>query len=191
MSRIPKKDVWDKLSIVSSMVSNLIIIAGGIIFTYFYQERTSRELLLIQKNQNRMKEFEIVSDLIQKVSNSDENTKKNIIETVAFYAGKEAARKIQVTGITKKREMVAHVEWSYSPPVDPPIVGYRVYMVNESGSADVLVAETMNPLATSMDFPVLLSENHTTNFVLTALYSDGTETSRSEPFSHKEVEVER
>lgn len=68
-----------------------------------------------------------------------------------------------------------HIEWGYTPPSEPAVTGYRLY--NEGASA----CETQNPLATSMDCSVSLTQD-TTNFTLTALFSDGSESPHSAPF---------
>lgn len=68
-----------------------------------------------------------------------------------------------------------HIEWGYTPPSEPAVTGYRLY------KEGVSACETQNPLATSMDCSVSLTQD-TTNFTLTALFSDGSESPHSAPF---------
>ncbi|WP_319548580.1 PKD domain-containing protein [Desulfogranum marinum] len=68
-----------------------------------------------------------------------------------------------------------HIEWGYTPPSEPAVTGYRLY------KEGTFTCETQNPLATSMDCSVSL-EQDTTNFTLTALFDDGSESPHSASF---------
>ena len=68
-----------------------------------------------------------------------------------------------------------HIEWGYTPPSDPPLSGYNLY---QEGT---LICTTNNPEATAMDCDVSL-EKDSTNFTLTAIFSDGSESPHSAPF---------
>ncbi|MBM9513983.1 PKD domain-containing protein [Desulfogranum marinum] len=68
-----------------------------------------------------------------------------------------------------------HIEWGYTPPSEPAVTGYRLY------KEGTFSCETQNPLATSMDCSVSL-EQDTTNFTLTALFDDGSESPHSASF---------
>ena len=69
-----------------------------------------------------------------------------------------------------------HVEWGYTPPSEPAVSGFKLYQEG------VFACQTQDPAATSMDCQVTLSAA-TTNFTLTAAFSDGTESPHSAPFS--------
>jgi len=69
-----------------------------------------------------------------------------------------------------------HVEWGYTPPSEPAVTGYKLY---QEGA---LVCETREPTATTMDCSVDLT-TATTNFTLTATFSDYTESPHSAPFA--------
>ena len=69
-----------------------------------------------------------------------------------------------------------HVEWGYTPPSEPAVTGYKLYQEG------VFVCETDAPTATAMDCTVTLT-TATTNFTLTATFSDGTESPHSAPFA--------
>ena len=69
-----------------------------------------------------------------------------------------------------------HVEWGYTPPSEPAVIGFKLY---QEGA---FACQVQNPDATSMDCQVTLSAA-TTNFTLTAAFSDGTESPHSAPFT--------
>ena len=69
-----------------------------------------------------------------------------------------------------------HVEWGYTPPSTPAVTGFKLY---QEGTFACL---NNDPAATSMDCQVTLTAD-TTNFTLTATFSDGTESPHSAPFS--------
>ena len=69
-----------------------------------------------------------------------------------------------------------HVEWGYTPPSEPAVIGYNLYQEG------VFVCKTDTPTATTMDCSVDLA-TATTNFTLTATFSDGTESPHSAPFA--------
>jgi PKD repeat protein len=69
-----------------------------------------------------------------------------------------------------------HVEWGYTPPSEPAVSGFKLY---QEGA---LACQVQNPEATSMDCQVTLT-GATTNFTLTATFSDGTESPHSAPFT--------
>jgi PKD repeat protein len=69
-----------------------------------------------------------------------------------------------------------HVEWGYTPPSEPEVTGFKLYQEGTS------VCQTQNPNATAMDCEVTLTAA-TTNFTLTATFSDGTESPHSAPFA--------
>ena len=68
-----------------------------------------------------------------------------------------------------------HVEWGYTPPSEPAVTGFKLY---QEGA---FACQTQDPAATAMDCEVTLSAE-TTNFTLTATFSDGTESPHSAPF---------
>lgn len=68
-----------------------------------------------------------------------------------------------------------HVEWGYTPPTSPEVTGYKLY---QEGA---LACQTQDPNATAMDCQVSLAKD-TTNFTLTATFSDSTESPHSAPF---------
>ncbi|MBM9538468.1 PKD domain-containing protein [Desulfobulbus alkaliphilus] len=67
------------------------------------------------------------------------------------------------------------VEWGYTPPSQPAVTGYKLY---QEGT---LACQVHDPNATSMGCQVTLIKD-TTNFTLTATFSDGTESPHSAPF---------
>lgn len=67
------------------------------------------------------------------------------------------------------------VEWGYTPPSKPAVTGFKLY--NKGAS----VCQTKKPKATAMDCTVALNAD-TTDFTLTATFSDGTESPHSAPF---------
>jgi PKD repeat protein len=69
-----------------------------------------------------------------------------------------------------------HVEWGYTPPSEPAVIGFKLY---QEGA---FACQVQNSDATSMDCQVTLSAA-TTNFTLTAAFSDGTESPHSAPFT--------
>ena len=68
-----------------------------------------------------------------------------------------------------------HVEWGYTPPTTPAVTGYKLY---QEGA---LACQTQDPNATAMDCQVSLTQD-TTNFTLTATFSNNTESPHSAPF---------
>ena len=68
-----------------------------------------------------------------------------------------------------------HVEWGYTPPSTPAVTGFKLYQEGAN------VCQTQEPSATAMDCTVTLTAD-TTNFTLTATFSDGTESPHSAPF---------
>lgn len=69
-----------------------------------------------------------------------------------------------------------HVEWAYTPPSDPAVSGYKLY------KEGAFACQTLQPAATSMDCTVSLT-TATTQFTLTALFNDNTESPHSAPFA--------
>jgi len=69
-----------------------------------------------------------------------------------------------------------HVEWGYTPPSEPTIIGYNLYQEG------ILACQTQDSHATFMDCQVTLTAP-TNNFTLTAAFSDGTESPHSAPFA--------
>lgn len=69
-----------------------------------------------------------------------------------------------------------HVEWGYTPPGTPSVTGYKLY---QEGA---LACQTQDPAATVMDCQVTLVAT-TTNFTLTATFSDNTESPHSAPYT--------
>jgi len=69
-----------------------------------------------------------------------------------------------------------HVDWSYTPPSESVVSGFKLYQEG------VFACETHDSTATAMDCPVTLTTT-TTNFTLTATFSDGTESPQSTPFA--------
>ncbi|PIE60382.1 MAG: hypothetical protein CSA31_02340, partial [Desulfobulbus propionicus] len=87
-----------------------------------------------------------------------------LLTAYCFYATSAAAT-----------DQSIHIEWGYTPPSEPAVSGFKLY---KEGSA---ACEIQNPYATSMDCTVSL-EQDTTNFTLTALFEDGSESPHSAPF---------
>ena len=69
-----------------------------------------------------------------------------------------------------------HVEWGYTPPSEPAVTGFQLYQEGVS------VCQVQDGDATSMDCSVSLTTNPT-QFTLTALFTDGTESPHSSPFT--------
>ncbi|MBM9538470.1 PKD domain-containing protein [Desulfobulbus alkaliphilus] len=67
------------------------------------------------------------------------------------------------------------VEWGYTPPSQPAVTGFNLY---QEGTK---TCQTTQAQATSMACQVTLTKP-TTNFTLTATFSDGTESPHSAPF---------
>ena len=70
-----------------------------------------------------------------------------------------------------------HVEWGYTPPIEPAVTGFKLY---QEGSA---VCQVDDSSATSIDCDVTLTAE-TTNFTLTAMFIDGTESPHSSPYAY-------
>jgi len=68
-----------------------------------------------------------------------------------------------------------HIEWGYTPPSEPAVVGFNLYQEG------VLACQARESTATAMDCQVTLSVA-TTSFTLTAVFSDDTESPHSAPF---------
>ena len=69
-----------------------------------------------------------------------------------------------------------HVEWGYTPPSEPAVAGFKLYQEG------VFACQTMTPTATSLDCSVSLT-GATTEFTLTAVFNDGSESPHSSPFA--------
>ncbi len=69
-----------------------------------------------------------------------------------------------------------HVEWGYTAPSAPAVTGYKLY---QEGT---LACQVQDPNAIAMDCSVTLTAA-TTNFTLTATFSDSTESPQSAPFA--------
>lgn len=69
-----------------------------------------------------------------------------------------------------------HVEWGYTPPSEPAVTGFKLYQEGVSA------CQVQDPNATAMDCEVTLTAA-TTNFTLTASFSDSTESPHSAPFA--------
>lgn len=67
------------------------------------------------------------------------------------------------------------VEWGYTPPTSPALTGYKLY---QEGT---FACQSKDPKAATMDCQVSLIKD-STNFTLTAVFSDGTESPHSAPF---------
>lgn len=70
-----------------------------------------------------------------------------------------------------------HVEWGYTAPSSPAVTGFKLY---QEGA---LACQTQNPNAKTLDCQVSLTKD-TTNFTLTATFSDNTESPHSAPFPY-------
>ena len=68
-----------------------------------------------------------------------------------------------------------HVEWGYTKPAEPVVIGYRLY------KEGIFVCETHDPDATAMDCDVNIVKRPET-FTLTASFNDGTESPHSAPY---------
>jgi hypothetical protein len=73
-----------------------------------------------------------------------------------------------------------HVEWGYTPPSDPTVIGFNLYREGE------FVCQVMDAYASAMDCTVSLIAD-TTNFTLTASFSDNTESPHSAPFAFNQA----
>lgn len=69
-----------------------------------------------------------------------------------------------------------HVEWGYTPPSEPAVTGFKLYQEG------VFACQTMKPTAASLDCTVSLT-GATTEFTLTAVFNDGSESPHSSPFA--------
>jgi len=69
-----------------------------------------------------------------------------------------------------------HIEWGYTPPSEPAVTGFKLYQEGVSA------CQVQDPNATAMDCEVTLTAA-TTNFTLTASFSDSTESPHSAPFA--------
>ena len=69
-----------------------------------------------------------------------------------------------------------HIEWGYTPPAEPTVTGYTLYQTGEK------VCFFPGSSTRSGDCSVTLVSK-TTNFTLTANFSDGTESPHSAPFA--------
>jgi PKD repeat protein len=77
-----------------------------------------------------------------------------------------------------------HVEWGYTPPSEPTVTGFKLYQEG------VFVCQIQDPNASAMDCEVTLTAA-TTNFTLTASFSDGTESPHSAPFPFTSADTTR
>lgn len=69
-----------------------------------------------------------------------------------------------------------HIEWGYTPPNEPAVTGFKLYQEG------VFACQIQDPNATAIDCEVTLTAA-TTNFTLTASFSDSTESPHSAPFA--------
>ncbi|MDD2465513.1 MAG: PKD domain-containing protein [Desulfobulbus sp.] len=69
-----------------------------------------------------------------------------------------------------------HIEWGYTPPSEPAVIGFKLY---QEGA---VACQVKDSTATAMDCEVTLYSNPT-NFTLTAMFADGTESPHSAPFA--------
>ena len=69
-----------------------------------------------------------------------------------------------------------HIEWGYTPPVDPAVSGFKLYQEG------VYACQTTNANARDMDCNVTITKP-TTDYTLTAAFIDGTESPHSSPFA--------
>jgi len=79
-------------------------------------------------------------------------------------------------GIAKAESRSIHIEWGYTPPTEPEVTGFRLY---QEGEAVCIFAGAET---TAGDCTVELTEQ-ITNFTLTAMFSDSTESPHSAPFA--------
>ncbi|MBV5347807.1 hypothetical protein JZU46_06300 [bacterium] len=75
-----------------------------------------------------------------------------------------------------------HIEWGYTPPSSPAVIGFKLYQEG------VPVCQVILSTSSAMDCFVSLTKK-TTNFTLTALFSDATESPQSAqfPFTNDDV----
>ncbi|SDB12195.1 hypothetical protein SAMN05660653_00582 [Desulfonatronum thiosulfatophilum] len=83
---------------------------------------------------------------------------------------------VPISPIFANDTVTLHVEWDYSPPESGQVLGYRLY-INDHPEA---ICETHN-LSKEMQC-VITAPIGTTSFSMTALFSDGSETSHSIPY---------
>jgi len=84
------KDSWDKLSVIATIISSVLIATVGLAFTYFYQTAESKNRELVRKQQDRheterakLRELELVARLLPELgSEQDESTKKRALLTI-------------------------------------------------------------------------------------------------------------
>jgi len=69
-----------------------------------------------------------------------------------------------------------HVEWGYTPPSKPKVAGYKLY------KEGAFACQEMKPMARAMDCTVSLTAQ-STDFTLTAVFDDGTESPHSAPLA--------
>lgn len=69
-----------------------------------------------------------------------------------------------------------HIEWGYTPPSAPAVIGYKLYQEN------VPACQVMLYTAANMDCFVALTKKVTT-FTMTALFDDDTESPHSSPYA--------
>lgn len=69
-----------------------------------------------------------------------------------------------------------HVEWEYTPPIDLEVTGFRLYQEG------IRVHDWVGPDVRAGDVTVDLT-TQIADFTLTAIFADGTESPRSEPFA--------
>jgi hypothetical protein len=97
-------------------------------------------------------------------------------ETVATSAGgtTAAATTASTTAPTGWKRSI-HIEWGYTKPADIAVTGFRLY---QNGTR---VCEFAGPDTSQGDCEVLLTRRGT-EFTLTAVFADGTESPHSAPF---------
>jgi hypothetical protein len=69
-----------------------------------------------------------------------------------------------------------HVEWGYAAPAFPAVTGFKLYQEG------VYACQTTTPTATAMDCSVSIVKS-STNYTLTAVFGDGSESPHSAPFA--------
>ena len=83
------KDGWDKLSVVATLISSVLIATVGLVFTFMYQTAESENRSLVREEQNhqeaergKVRQLELVAKLLPSLGSDDQDTRKQAFLTI-------------------------------------------------------------------------------------------------------------
>jgi hypothetical protein len=94
LSPTPSKDIWDKLSAMSGLVSGIVVALIGGYFTYVYNSRSAMQDAQAKEQQARLQELQTVAQLMPYLTSRDENAQKYAITAINVLGSTKIATEL-------------------------------------------------------------------------------------------------